>query len=203
MHRAKQRFDDAIARVRNLDTLFNHLTVTLHYASNDVDDILRSEIVYAVSAFDKLIHDLIKQGMVDTYTGIRTVTLAYKNFPINLSQFDSITNPTTLLSPIDIFEGIVIASHKHISFQDIDKISSGLSLIWSEDHKWQRIATCMGTTDRNIKAEFRNIIIRRNQIVHEGDLDLLSNTLQTIRQSDAVASVSFIEKLGNCIYNLV
>ena len=57
MHRAKQRFDDAIARVRNLDTLFNHLTVTLRYSSNDVDDILRSEIVYAVSAFDKLIHE--------------------------------------------------------------------------------------------------------------------------------------------------
>ena len=203
MHRAKSRFDDAILRVRNLDSLYIHLTTTLHFPANDVSDILRSELVYVISAFDKFMHDIIKQGMLDTFLGHRVATPTYKNFTINLSQLEAIKNATTFPSPVDIFEGIIIQSHSYLSFQDHEKLTPALSLIWLENHKWQRIATCMGKTENDVKVELKNIVIRRNQIVHEGDLDSSTGTLQNIRHVDTVNSVDFIERLGNCIYSLV
>jgi hypothetical protein len=78
-----------------------------------------------------------------------------------------------------------------------------LSLIWHENHKWQKIATEMGMTQNNLKTELKNIVIRRNQIVHEGDFDLFTGDIQPIIHSDAQQSVEFIDNLGNTIYDLV
>jgi hypothetical protein len=82
MLRAKQIFDKGINRVRNIDSLFIHLTTALGFNPSDVSDLLRSEIVYSLSSFDRLIHDLVKTGMVDSFKGNRTPTNAYKNFSI-------------------------------------------------------------------------------------------------------------------------
>ncbi|MDQ8015281.1 MAG: HEPN domain-containing protein [Flavobacterium nitrogenifigens] len=203
MHRAKLRFDDAVLRVRNLDSLYIHLTATLHYPATDVSDILRSEVVYVISAFDKFMHDIVKQGMIDIFLGLRATTPAYKNFTINLSQLDAITNATSIPSPVDVFERIIIQNHSHLSFQDPEKLNPALSLIWAENHKWFKIATCMRMSESDVKVELKNIVMRRNQIVHEGDLDPLSGTLQVIRPNDVTTSVDFIERLGNCIYTLI
>jgi hypothetical protein len=203
MQRSKSRFDASVLRVRNLDSLYIHLTSTLHFPAIDVSDILRSELVYIISAFDKLMHDIIKQGMIDTFLGHRIATPAYKNFTITLAQLDSISNSTLIPSPVDIFEGIIINNHNHLSFQDPDKLNPALSLIWLESHKWQKIASCMGITENDVKVELKNIVIRRNQIVHEGDLDLLTGILQPIRHVDVIDSVNFIDKLANCIFTLI
>lgn len=60
MLRAKQIFDNGIVRVRNIDSVFLHLTGHLGFTPIDVSDLLRSEIVYSLSSFDRLIHDLVK-----------------------------------------------------------------------------------------------------------------------------------------------
>lgn len=203
MHRSKSRFDASVLRVRNLDSLYIHLTNTLHFPAIDVSDILRSELVYIISAFDKLMHDIIKQGMIETFLGQRIATPSYKNFTITLAQLDSINNSTLIPSPVDIFEGIIINNHNHLSFQDPDKLNPALSLIWLESHKWQKIASCMAMTENDVKVELKNIVIRRNQIVHEGDLDLLTGILQPIRHVDVIDSVNFIDKLANCIFILI
>ncbi|VVE29571.1 hypothetical protein PCO31010_03600 [Pandoraea commovens] len=43
-------------------------------ATSSYDDLLRSKIVSSVSAFDKLLHDLIRIGMVEIYRGSRPTT---------------------------------------------------------------------------------------------------------------------------------
>lgn len=202
MLRAKQIFDKGISRVRNIDSLFVHLTTHLGFNPNDVSDLLRSEIVYSISSFDRLIHDLIKIGMIESFNGLRTPTNSYKNFNITLSQFDAINNAS--IPPAEfIFDQTITSSHKHLSFQDPDKVSEGLSLIWHENHKWQKIATEIGTTSHNLRTELKNIVIRRNQIVHEGDFDLFTGNIQTITHSDTNEAVDFIEILGTTIYDLV
>lgn len=202
MLRAKQIFDKGINRVRNIDSLFIHLTTALGFNPSDVSDLLRSEIVYSLSSFDRLVHDLVKIGMVDSFKGNRTPTNAYKNFSISLNQFDAINNASVPPAAF-IFEQTISSSHKHLSFQDPDKVSEALSLIWHENHKWQKIATEMGMTQNNLKTELKNIVIRRNQIVHEGDFDLFTGDIQPIIHSDAQQSVDFIDNLGNTIYDLV
>ncbi|MCM5664199.1 HEPN domain-containing protein [Galbibacter mesophilus] len=202
MLRAKQIFDKGINRVRNIDTLFIHLTTVLGFKPIDVSDLLRSEIVYSLSSFDRLVHDLVKLGMLDSFKGNRTPTNAYKNFSISLNQFDAINNASVPPAAF-IFEQTISSAHKHLSFQDPDKVSEALSLIWHENHKWQKIATEMGMTQNNLKTELKNIVIRRNQIVHEGDFDLFTGDIQPIIHSDAKQSVDFIDNLGNTIYDLV
>lgn len=202
MLRAKQIFDFGINRVRNIDSLFVHLTTILGFNPAEVSDLLRSEIVYSVSSFDRLMHDLVKVGMVDSFKGLRTPTNAYKNFSISLNQFDAINSAS--VPPAEfVFEQTIMASHKHLSFQDPDKVSEALSLIWHENHKWQKIATEMGMNQADVKTELKNIVIRRNQIVHEGDFDLFTGNIQPIIHADTQQSVDFINALANTIYDLV
>jgi len=202
MLRAKQIFETGIIRVRNIDSLFVHLSTQLGFNSTDVSDLLRSEIVYSLSSFDRLIHDLVKSGMVESFKGLRPPTNSYKNFNISLNQFDAINSAS--LPPAEfVFAQTITSSHKHLSFQDPDKVTEALSLIWHENHKWQKIATKMGMNQNDLRTELKNIVIRRNQIVHEGDFDLFTGNIQSISHSDTQQSVNFIDKLGNSIYDLV
>lgn len=108
MLNAKKSFDSAIIRIRNIHGLYNHLTTYLHYTEETVADILRSEIVYAISAFDKFIHDIVKQGILETYNTLRPATNTYKNFPICMEQMQCILNPQPPANPSQILENIVI-----------------------------------------------------------------------------------------------
>lgn len=202
MLKAKQLFETGITRVQNIDSLFVHLTTQLGFNSTDVSDLLRSEIVYSLSSFDRLIHDLVKDGMVESFKGNRTQTNSYKNFSISLNQFDAINSAS--IPPAEfVFAQTITLSHKHLSFQDPDKITEALSLIWLENHKWQKIALEMGMNQNDLRTELKNIVIRRNQIVHEGDFDLFLGKIQPISHADTQQAVNFLNKLGNSIYDLV
>ncbi len=203
MQWAKNRFDKNIGRVKNLDSLYLHFTTTLKIPHNDVADILRSEIMYLISAFDKFIHDIVRQGMVDSFMNNRPKTKAFKNFTISLNQFQSLNNFSSVPPPHIIFENIVTENHKHLSFQTPEKVSDALSLIWNETHKWQKIANCMSLPEDDVRVELKNIVIRRNQIVHESDVDLMTSNIQPISHNDVNESINFIEKLAACIYSNV
>ena len=120
-----------------------------------------------------------------------------------MQQLSAITASPSLPPPEVIFENTIANNHKHLSFQEPDKVSAALSLIWIEDYKWQKIATCLGRSESNVKTELKNIVIRRNQIVHEADVDLMTGLVQNIIHTDVQVSVDFIEALGNCIYSLI
>lgn len=203
MYQAKLQFDKNIVRIREIHSLYKHLKNELHFNYEFLDDLLRGEIVYAVSGLDKFIHDIVKVGILESYNNLRPPTPSLNNFNFNYSQLKLITSPTPTININNEIEKIIIESHKHLSFQDPDKISSALSLIWLENHKWQKISTAMGITENNLKIELKNIIIRRNQIVHESDIDLFSNSIQIINPIDVENSVNFIDSLVNNIYNLV
>jgi hypothetical protein len=66
MQTAHNQFLHNIRYIRELDSLYHFLKDTQNLP-NDLSDLLRAELVYAVSALDKLVHELIKIGM---YRGI-------------------------------------------------------------------------------------------------------------------------------------
>lgn len=202
MLQAKKLFEEGIIRVRRIDTIYLHLINVLKIPESDITDLLRSEIVYSVSSFDRLIHDLVRLGMLEIFTGSRIATNAYKSFSISLNNFLDL-NSTTIPPPEHFFERIIVSNHKHLSFQDPDKVSEALSLFWLENHKWQKIATKMGRDQSDLKTELKNIIIRRNQIVHEGDFDLFTYDLEPLTHGDTITMVNFLEQLGLEIYALV
>ncbi|WP_436486737.1 HEPN domain-containing protein [Chitinophaga sp. ARDCPP14] len=196
-----KQFDENFIRIANIDTVYLHLINSLKLNPGDIEDSLRSEIVYAVSAFDKLVHELVRIGMVEIFTKTRAATKGYQKFQISLEQYDNFGS--TFLPKEAIFSQFVITAHSYLAFQDPDKVTSALSLIWPETHKWQEVAKCMKMTEDDVKVKLKNIIVRRNQIVHESDIDISTGIVQSISHQDTVDIVKFIKALGHCIYSLV
>ncbi|HEY4286958.1 MAG TPA: HEPN domain-containing protein [Puia sp.] len=206
MQRAYDQFIDSMKYVKELDSLYLYLTDTLHLP-NDLTDLLRAEWVYSVSALDKLIHDLIRIGMVDAFQGNRTKTRKFLSFGITMDTHTNITaistSGTYLPPPEYWFEQEIIQKHKLLSFQEPEKIADGLSLIWEEPHKWQKIATTLGVPMGDLTTRLKAIIARRNQIVHEADHNILTGTRNNIEKSDIDVVVPFMERIAIEIFDSV
>jgi hypothetical protein len=85
MRNALALFDSNLSAARNLEALYSFLSANVT-APMPYDDLLRSQVVYAVSAFDKLIHDLVRTGMVQIFSGARPPTAKYLSEPIRKSS---------------------------------------------------------------------------------------------------------------------
>ena len=185
---------------KNTNILYDYLYNVVR-PPYDYSDLLRWQWTQSVSALDKLIHDLIRIGMREEFIGNRPTTSKFSAFVIPFSTYQQIQQ-NSISAPM-IFEQYVTLKHKTLSFQEPDKICDGLSYIWTETHKWQVIANVLGKTEDNVRTELKNISIRRNQIVHEGDYVATSFSRQSIEKADVVEVMNFIEKLGAAIYTLV
>jgi len=194
-------FKKNITGVRDLAALHEHLNGVIK-APFSFDDLLRFQIVYSVSAFDKLMHDLIRVGMVDSFIGVRTPTNKYLTERISLETYNSLS--TANVPPKEYyFEQQLVKKLKIISYQDPDNVADGLSYIWSETNKWKKIADEMKRKEKEVRTELRLIIDRRNKIVHEADMDIATGEKFPILPSDCERSVSFLEECGAAIGKLV
>jgi hypothetical protein len=101
------------------------------------------------------------------------------------------------------FEEIIREKLSLLSFQDPQKIGDGLSYIWDEKQKWKKIALSLGISDKAAKLQQRLIVSRRNAIVHEADLNSVTNKKQAITSAEARESCDFLLAVGNRICDLV
>lgn len=184
-----------------LTTLYDYLVKTICNSAN-FDDLLRSKIVYAVSAFDKLMHDIICKGMVEIYVGKRPTTPKYLAEPIRLELVQQL-NDATIPPPEVIFELAMRDKLKILSFQDPDKLADGLAYIWNEKQKWSKIANTIGNDEKNMRTKLKLIVARRNSIVHEADIDPVSETKRLISRGEVEDLGRFLRKVGEAIHALV
>lgn len=189
-------------RVDQLGALYINLVNQINLPHDQVEDLLRMQVVYAISCMDRLVHDLVLIGMVQIFQGQRNSTSAYENFQMPLGLMssmnsDSVTPPETILS------NHIIIKHKYQSFQEPGNIKGALNLIWEEPHKWQKIAAAMSMNENDVRVTLTNVVTRRNQIVHEADVDLFSESLQPFAHENARYMVDFIRKLGKAVFDLV
>ena len=166
------------------------------------DDLLRFQIVYSVSALDKLIHDIIRIGMIQIFTGKRPATSKYLSEKISMGAYVNLSLAT--IPPKEYyFEQEIINKLSIVAYQSPDKIADGLSYIWDEEHKWQRIATAMGMKEDKVRTQLKLIVDRRNKIAHEADIDITSGGKFPISKSDCEPIISFIERCSQEIVKLV
>ncbi|MBT9160847.1 MAG: hypothetical protein DDT27_00838 [Dehalococcoidia bacterium] len=183
-----------------LTALYDYLSGSMGEALS-FDDLLRSKFVYVVSAFDKLIHDVVRQGMLEIYTGARQPTPKYLAEPIPMYVVQQLITSTTP-PPEVIFEQTIRSKLKILSFQDPDKVSDGLAYIWDESQKWQKIATAIGADQKVTRTTLKVISTRRNSIVHEADIDPVSETKRQISRSEVESVATLLRKVGEAIYAL-
>jgi RiboL-PSP-HEPN len=201
MLNAKGTFHRNIRQANELGVLYDHLSNTVAIPEQ-FDDLLRSQIVYAVSAFDKLMHDLIRIGMVKIFENQRPPTSKYLGETVAIQHLPALAAGAVPPPPVR-FKEIVREQLGKLSFQDPTKIADGLSYIWNEKQKWQQIAQGLGMSDEDAKRKQRLIATRRNAIVHEADLDPVNNQKQSITRAEATDIAYFLLALGNRICDLV
>ena len=201
MHKAKQIFLKSLEQSRELNFLFLYLKDNL-LVPLSFDDILRYQIVSTVSAFDKFIHDIIRIGMVDIFNGVRAETTKYASEPITIEMYKNLVSAT--VPPKEaIFEQAIFQRHSKNSYQSPDNVANGLSLIWNEQHKWEKISAAMGSNADLIRTNLKLIVNRRNAIVHEADMNPITGEKTQISADEASGITDFIENCGKNIYNLV
>lgn len=201
MLNAKALFVESISQAKDLSGLFGFLKGNV-IAQFPFDDLLRHQVVYSVSAFDKLMHDVIRIGLVQIFTGIRTPTDRYNCETISIQVHASLVSAT--IPPKEhLFEQEIVRKLGYLSFQDPTKVSEGLALIWNEKHKWQKIAQSMGEDPKSAKTRLKLISDRRNAIVHESDMHPLTNARTTITQAECDDLTNFVERCGIAICDLV
>lgn len=201
MHNARGVFERNIRQARELGALHEHLSKAVQIPEQ-FDDLLRSQLVYAVSAFDKLMHDLIRIGMVRIFENMRPPTGKYLSEAVAIQHLPGLSAGAIPPPPVR-FEEIVREKLSKLSFQDPTKVADGLSLIWSENQKWWQIAQGLNMTDDDVKRKLKLVVTRRNAIVHESDLDPVTNKKQSITRVEVTDATDFLLAMGNRICDLV
>jgi hypothetical protein len=199
MQRVLDQFRENVERVRALDALYSFLTAQTG-GTFDLSDLLRTQIVMVVSAFDHYVHEVTRVGMVEIVSGGRAPTPAFNRFPIPMGAVvQAIASPGTTAW----LEDAVRAAHGHLSFQDPDKVADALRFV-SSAIVWEQVGAVLGMDVVQVKAELRAIIRRRNQIAHEADLDpSYPGTRWPITQNDVRYAVDMIERATEAIHQLL
>lgn len=201
MLNARTVFTRSVADARQHTILYDFLIGQIRVPV-PFENLLRAQVVLAVAAFDKLMHDLIRIGVCEAFAGRRAVTQKYHTESISMELHLALVSAT--IPPKEtLFEQAIINKLRHLSFQHPDKVSDGLSLIWNEKQKWNSIGAEMGLQGSYVSTKMKIIASRRNAIVHESDMDPLTNTKTPISRSECNDITDFIEACGQAIVNLV
>lgn len=197
---AYKRFKMLIADTDNVEALYDYLENIVKIPM-DISDLLRWQWVQYISAFDKFIHDIVRIGILEIYQGQRTITSKYNTFAIDMQTYSEIKNDP--LKELSILEQRITLKHGYLAFQDPNKVSEALAYIWADRDKWGIIASQIGMNKNDCVTFLKNVVIRRNQIVHEGDYTDIYSKRQDIYEHDVKAVKMFILNVGEAIYNCV
>lgn len=198
MRQAKMVFCALMAQKNVAAGLYEYLST--NKIPLDPSDLLRWQWVLAVSALDKYIHDIVAAGMVEQYLNARPTTPKFDAFQLSMKVISDISNAPV---PELEFKNEVVRKNSYLAFQEPDKIADALSFIWNESQKWTIISRNMATPidSTTLKTKLKNIVLRRNQIVHEGDCLSTNMPLnqQPITLSDTQDVINFITELVEAI----
>ena len=84
MRNPKNTWDANLQNIKRMHWLHEQLVKIV--PAMDISDILRSEYVLIVSAFDCYIHDVVLQGMSDMFSGSKIECKSFTDFCIPMSN---------------------------------------------------------------------------------------------------------------------
>ena len=201
MQTAIDQFRWNLGRVRNLGSLHTILNAQTTSALN-LTDLLRAELVMAVSALDLYIHEFVRLGMLESLRGQRTRTDAFLRFQVNLGG----TIQALSVAGSDVWLDEQIKERLgHRTFQQPDDIAEAIRLISNVD-LWNSVATQLQSTSRDVRDRLRLIVDRRNKIVHEADSNPIYGQIGILWPLSATQTedvVAFIESVAEAVNAVV
>ncbi len=210
-------FNTCIRDIQKMRGFYIFLRDQYKIPQEELSDLLRSELVNVVSAMDRFIHEIVRIGIINSYTNNSPQTDKCKTIPIKFSTLSKViecqlrsTPPTCNEETAEYWINNEIKTIlKSMSFQKIDKIKDALSYIWNLEHKIPAIMNKMqysfpeSTSNANqkfLEKKIDLIVIRRNQIVHEADYDVSINSKQTIDLIWLDDTIHFVKEFVYSIY---
>lgn len=162
----------------------------------DLSDLLRSALVAGVSALDFFVHEYVREGMLNIYTGSRPPTDAYNAFVVPMSAVNiAISSPGNTVW----FDEVVREAHGWKSFQHPDKIKAAVRLI-STKELWHEVSDELSSDVPTVKSELVAIVDRRNKIAHEADMDpTYPGTLWPINEPLVRHALAFLGAIARAI----
>jgi len=160
------------------------------FKSEAMGDLLRAALVMAVSAMDAYFHAKIVRWVVTHSRNPSSHLLKQK---ITVEDFLSALQRTKKLTAL---QSAIKRTLSYQSLQDPDKIAEALRLIGVSDF-WDRIAKD-GEDKTELRTRLKQIVGRRHQIAHEGDLSQSKkarNRSRPICQKEVVDAVDFISEV--------
>jgi DNA-binding FrmR family transcriptional regulator len=198
MQPAIEQFRLNIKRIRSISGLYKALRAMTTEAI-DTSDILRTQIVMVVSAFDYFIHEIVRLGMIETHRGNRSKTGAFLKYRVSLESIQHIGNT---LGTDEWLDSEIRSQHGWKSFQHSDKVADAIRLI-SDKSLWEEVGREIGKPARDTKQELDLIVDRRNKIAHEADVDPTYNTYWPIDEILVDDVVNFMESIAEAIYKIL
>lgn len=187
------RFELSILQVDELLAIHSYLMKT---PSTQVsDNILRACITMMVSTIDTFVTELIINSIMYELRESRSV-FDLKKIKIDLD----------IVAEADIetrYRNTLIGLRRQYAketFQSSRQIENGLSTIGIQKI-WKLLSDIMGQSGEDIKKKLDLLVYRRNQIVHEGDLDYL-HILREIERNDVDDARRFSENLIRAMLNV-
>lgn len=196
MQIALDLFEKSLARVRELHGIYEALSKQVTSAI-DLSDMLRAEVVLAVSAMDHFIHELTRLGMLLSWSGARPKTDAFNKYSLPISAMTGLADPNAAET---ILDAEIRLRHGFLSFQHPDKIADAIRLI-STIALWDRVGEELGRSPKEIKTSLTLIVDRRHKIAHEADIDPTYPDLRwPIDAALVLKIVAEIEIIGRAIF---
>ena len=220
MNNAYANFTSAVENIKKFGSIYDKISIDYPLLNKELDDMLRAQIINAVSAMDCYIHEIVRIGIIKSFLGDRPQTSKWKSSPVSLENVQSIiaieqlglAAPQKEAEMVNALNSIFKPLLKTLSFQQSDKIKDALSYIWLEEHKMQAIANSINYNlvgnNLNEKVKYLEqklslIVTRRNQIAHEADWDSVNACKRIVQKSEVDDIILFIEKFVEAIHNNV
>jgi len=217
MNAVYNNFVENIESIRILGNIYDQNILQYPILEESLSDILRFQFLYSVSALDWFIHEIVKKEMVRNFVNNNQLTAKAESFNFPLKTVNKIlaisrnnSMPITQEDTVEYWiEKEISDKHKLLAFQAPDKINDALNNIWDENYKWEKIVSNMtiqlngnNNTQKadDLRQRIKVIAERRNQIVHEADIDLVSQKKRAIEKINVDETISIIEDLGKSIF---
>jgi hypothetical protein len=195
---AKASFDLHISECREAILIYQHLDRSGYKAEFG----LRFVWIAAVSALDHYITEIVIEIATERFANKNPQTAKLRNEKIPFDRAFNITNSNQIVAVL-AFRTAISNAVRYKSFQGANAIGDGLSFIWDELHKWERLSTELGIPVEDAREKINNITNRRNLIAHNADFDEAMKKRIVVSEADALEVVSFVEKLVSSIEKLI
>lgn len=199
MQTAIDQFRANTAYIRNLRAIHDALK-TRTTRLLDLSDLLRAQLVMLVSALDCFVHEVVRQGMLESHVGKRSQTDSFQQFSVSLASLKAgLADP----SKTEWLSTEIINRHGHLAFQYPDKIAGAIRLV-APIRLWERVGKLMGRDPKDIKRQIELIVQRRNKIAHEADADpSVPGARWPIDEKMVDDSIVFVETVCEHIFKIV